>query len=502
MRITLRRFGQAMLTFLISVGVSAQTQQPFDAAIAKGDIEAVKLLLDKGANANTRTQVGGTPLEAAANFGHAEIVRLLIAKGATVDSINARDQYTPLMRAAQQGHADVVEILLANGAGLNKRQSSGNTPVLLAAQGGHVDVVRLLVAHDADVNIPMRNGATALMWASRRGFLSVVEILLSKGAKANAVDDNGASALVAATEGGFTDVVQMLVAKGADVNIPASDGTTALMWAANKGNTAAIDILLKNGADVNSANKSGMTPLIAALRERHPEAARLLLSRGADPGLSGRPASLASSAGYSDIVKTIEDKVRAGDARLKERMQSLHRLRLSVSVPRMVNVTRQGNDRTINIDLTKDRNATDEHWTPLVRRAVEDAVSSFGVALVETGQDADLNVIFQGYSGFSPSPLQSTSEELFSASVLLKAPDLSSLHQYQWTIPFLSRQDVNNYSKYFRSSGEANETAVLADFREAVKADLTGVLPPPVPKTGPALKPVTSSPARQAPPAK
>ncbi|MBL59633.1 MAG: hypothetical protein CMO75_08190 [Verrucomicrobiales bacterium] len=62
----------------------------FIGAVSVGDIDAVKLFLDAGADVNEKVQHGWTPLHEAAIFGHAEVAKLLIVNGA---DINAWDGY-------------------------------------------------------------------------------------------------------------------------------------------------------------------------------------------------------------------------------------------------------------------------------------------------------------------------------------------------------------------------------------------------------------------------
>ena len=63
----------------------AEIDRTLIAAIAGGDIEAVKQHLAAGADVNVKNKVGGTPLHFAALEGRKEIVELLIAKGGDVN---------------------------------------------------------------------------------------------------------------------------------------------------------------------------------------------------------------------------------------------------------------------------------------------------------------------------------------------------------------------------------------------------------------------------------
>src|SRR2546425_543398 len=51
----------------------------------KGDAEAVKALLAKGADVNGKTRYGATALSYAADKGHLEVVRILLDHGANVN---------------------------------------------------------------------------------------------------------------------------------------------------------------------------------------------------------------------------------------------------------------------------------------------------------------------------------------------------------------------------------------------------------------------------------
>jgi len=78
-------------------------------------LEAARLLLDLGADVNTRGLSDETPLMYAAHLGYREMVGLLLGRGADV---NARDEMleTALFKAARHGYAEICEALLEAGA--------------------------------------------------------------------------------------------------------------------------------------------------------------------------------------------------------------------------------------------------------------------------------------------------------------------------------------------------------------------------------------------------
>ena len=60
-----------------------KTNTPLGLAIAKGDVDTVKKLLEYGASVNEKCN-GLTPLMLAARYNNVEIIKLLLAKGANV----------------------------------------------------------------------------------------------------------------------------------------------------------------------------------------------------------------------------------------------------------------------------------------------------------------------------------------------------------------------------------------------------------------------------------
>lgn len=93
------------------------------------------------------------------------VVKVLLEKGAQV---NTRDKFgkTALMEAAFSENAGIVKALLAKGANVNARDRFGKTALMVAAFSGSVEIVRALVAKGADVGVRDSFGRTALDEAS------------------------------------------------------------------------------------------------------------------------------------------------------------------------------------------------------------------------------------------------------------------------------------------------------------------------------------------------
>ncbi len=70
----------------------------------------LQLLLDKGANIETKDKDGWTPLLSATVNGHEAVVQLLLDKGANIEAKD-KDGWTPLLLAAENGYEAVVQQL-------------------------------------------------------------------------------------------------------------------------------------------------------------------------------------------------------------------------------------------------------------------------------------------------------------------------------------------------------------------------------------------------------
>jgi ankyrin repeat protein len=76
------------------------------------------------------------------------VLKLLLEKGAELETKD-NNCLTPLSYAAGQGHEATVKLLLERGAELDSKDKYGRTPLSLAAEMGHEAIVKLLIAKDS-----------------------------------------------------------------------------------------------------------------------------------------------------------------------------------------------------------------------------------------------------------------------------------------------------------------------------------------------------------------
>ena len=108
---------RAIVEFLLRNGAdvktaarNAQKVTALHGAVARRDVEIVKMLLKAGADPNARQERGFAPLHDASANGNAPLVELLLAHGAHADA-KTDDGKTPRDMAAERGHKEVVDRL-------------------------------------------------------------------------------------------------------------------------------------------------------------------------------------------------------------------------------------------------------------------------------------------------------------------------------------------------------------------------------------------------------
>ena len=244
---------------------AAARDNPLVEAARRADTDAVRTLLDGGADASAPEADGTTALHWAARLDSVELADLLIAGGADVSAANAFG-VPPLRLAAVNGSAAMLERLLEAGADSDTASAAGESVLMIAARTGRVEAIEALLAHGANIDAAPRNGQTALMWATTEGHTAAVQALLEAGADVHARTTVPENPLRSGLYGG-----------------PAPHGFTALLFAVRAGHIDTVRTLLAAGADPNDRLPDGTGPVVLSAANAHWELGVLLAGQGADP---------------------------------------------------------------------------------------------------------------------------------------------------------------------------------------------------------------------------
>jgi ankyrin repeat protein len=140
--------------------------------------EIADLLIAGGANVNDRRTAldDWTPIFSAAGNGRVEAMRVLLRRGADF-GLRSRDGNMPIHKAAQNGMSETIAVLIAAGADIDTPNADGNTPLAVAAWYGRVNVAQFLLGAGADLHHRNRDGKTAMDEARRSGKQDFVNYL-------------------------------------------------------------------------------------------------------------------------------------------------------------------------------------------------------------------------------------------------------------------------------------------------------------------------------------
>ena len=274
---------------------------PIKNAAARGRLEVVKLLLERGADPNLPEEgiaPQGHALYSAAANGHYEVAKLLLEKGAH-PNVEIESSADTLSRVISNGDEKMIELLCSHGAAravhllayyndlrtaaavFAANPALANDPEALAnaASEGRESFVRLLLRYQPD--LPRR--VTFPGWAVGAKTRELNELLFLHGMNPSAPDWLGITPLHEFARHGDVEKATLFLDHGADLHARDEDiCSTPLGWAAKFGRKAMAELLLQRGAKPNLPDDPPWaTPLAWATRRGHSEIAELLKRHGA-----------------------------------------------------------------------------------------------------------------------------------------------------------------------------------------------------------------------------
>ena len=148
-----------------------------------GHTDTVRYLVDlPEVDLNHQDSWRNTALHFAVHEKDADMVQMLIDAGADIETRNDAGQ-SPAHMASLSGALTTVKMLVEAGADVRAADDNLDTCLILAAYDGHTDIVRYLVSlPEVDLNHQDSNNHTALHFAVHKKHADVVQVLIDAGA--------------------------------------------------------------------------------------------------------------------------------------------------------------------------------------------------------------------------------------------------------------------------------------------------------------------------------
>ena len=287
-----------------------------------GNVDAMKVLLNAGANMAIENVVGNTWIHYAI-YGDCskDVIQSIIDLGADVNATN-KENCTALMLTSLKGNVDAMKVLLSAGADRTIKDADGNVWVHYAVYGDiWKEVLQSMIDLGADVNAANKKNCTAIMLACMKGNVDTMKVLLSAGtdrsiedadgnvwvhyavygdiwkevllsvinlgADANASEEQNRTASMSTSLIRNVDAMNVLPSAGADTSIEAAKADTLIYYSFRfECNKEVLQSITDQGADVNAMKKDKVTALMLASKKLNINAMNVLITAGADQAMT------------------------------------------------------------------------------------------------------------------------------------------------------------------------------------------------------------------------
>ena len=271
----------AFVSLLLKYNADAKNPEFINKAIEKQSIEIVKMLIEKGAEANNgiikaievqsleittfllpfSDTTNRELIKTAASRDNIEILKLLLKYGS-----NPQNGMLPGLKANKVNN---VSLLIEKGALVNS-----DNFILTAVNNKSLEMCRLLVENGANVSIGLKP-------AIEKNASTIVEFLLIKGA---VVDDNNYLVYTTINKN-YTQTLKVLIDYKFTLDFTDDKNNTMLHLSCKKGFYNITKMLIESGKiQVDVANNFGLTPLMIVVMSNNKDLnfCKLLVENGAN----------------------------------------------------------------------------------------------------------------------------------------------------------------------------------------------------------------------------
>ena len=285
-------------------------QIPLHQAIRNGHVETAALLLDYGANLDTRDELGRTALFEALldddDEPNIKAAAVLLSEGVDISCPDFNGNTVLHEAATRKGSAlQLASRLIDRGIPIADANKEGLTPLHLAAQYERLEIAYLLLAHGAAIDRPDAIGQTPLMYAVSTGNTALCQILLDPGAAfetavGREIEDRLGMAGISVRHGDLLSDVD---------DRPSMSATMPPMTtvaSSEQNERGGFDHTPPISKHDNTSTSTPTTPLTLAAEAGHTDIVKLLLTHGAAVTDVIEPAlELAARGGHTEVQEVI-----------------------------------------------------------------------------------------------------------------------------------------------------------------------------------------------------
>lgn len=261
----------------------ANAKTPLRLAAEKEEVGIIQVLLDKGANVESKAKDGKTTFMYSVDKGKSKLAALISSKGVSKEdqvSLNKK-----LVTTFTKGDAAKSKSLLVCKASPAAKHLDGRPLIQVAVESGKRELVELLVSSGVGKKTTAKGGGSLLKVAVNQSEpkLDIASCLKDSGftmspAELKEVEDK----MCADARDGKTAKLQVAILLGANVNILVGD-TTPVAAAVGGEELDTVKMLVDAKADINvRVGMYSVTPLYMAAARKKVEIAKFLISKGAN----------------------------------------------------------------------------------------------------------------------------------------------------------------------------------------------------------------------------
>ncbi len=254
-----------VLKFIIETGVNvdllnSNNETPLHSHVNTGYLSAdiIKLLLTHGADSNLISRGGKTILYKCVKYDNYNAVKLLLEYGANVNTPskpNYKPTITPLMLSLKKYSYNIAKLIMSYNPDINFIDETGRTALYMACNKNSPDTVKLLLERGADVTVNAKNKdhipMMSVVYDDKT--IGIAKLLIKYGADVNAFDGIN-SVLYNAVWYQSVEIVKLLLSNGADPNMKQNVSCTILELACYKGNIEILRLLIRYNAKAKNAH--------------------------------------------------------------------------------------------------------------------------------------------------------------------------------------------------------------------------------------------------------